>query len=358
MLKKLSHPNIVQLVDIVRNTSQSVYLVFEYLENDLYKILRKPEIIFNKQQLKYVMKQIMIGLVYMHRNAVIHRDIKTENILVSLSGQVKFADYGLARDWHPPQFNEQVGKMSTPRYTKRVCTPYYRPPEICLLNSYYDQKVDVWSTACVFAELLTKRPLFRGQSELDQLHFIFKTLLPDDASLPTEEEWPGFRAQLDIVYPNNSFPTLSDAGRTPGFGSLRNYFSNLPSSPQTDVIDDEIISLLESMLQINPMKRPTAEQVLEHSFFKDVPEHVELDFAELVEENKNMNTFTKPKQHIQAMTQQVTSSAQAQNDQPTETVDLTQKPSLLSGNKRTAGEANIDLTEEQLQQEEKKPKLI
>ena len=108
MLKKLDHPNIVKLEQIVRNTSQSVYLVFEFLENDLYKIVRKPDVVFNKTQLKYIMKQIMVGLVFMHRKNVIHRDIKTENILVSLSGQVKYADFGLARDWQAPQFNENT----------------------------------------------------------------------------------------------------------------------------------------------------------------------------------------------------------------------------------------------------------
>ena len=76
--------------------------------------------------------------------------------------------------------------MDPVRYTKRVVTPYYRPPENCLLDPCYDEKVDVWSTACVFAELFTKRPLFKGTSELDQLHCIFKTLIPNDQSLPSE----------------------------------------------------------------------------------------------------------------------------------------------------------------------------
>ena len=116
----------------------------------------------------------------MHRNNIIHRDIKSENLLVSLKGDLKYADFGLARELIKPQFNEQTGKMVPTRYTKRVVTPFYRPPEVCLLDPYYDERVDVWSTACVFAELFIKRPLFRGTSELDQLNVIFKTLLPDD----------------------------------------------------------------------------------------------------------------------------------------------------------------------------------
>ena len=99
VLKKLAkHTNIVELFDIVRSKSQAVYLVFEYVEFDLYRILRKEQIVFTKPQLKYLMKQIMDGLIFMHKNNIIHRDIKTENILVNTSGVLKFADFGLARD--------------------------------------------------------------------------------------------------------------------------------------------------------------------------------------------------------------------------------------------------------------------
>lgn len=84
VLKKLErHPNIVQLVDIVRSKSQAVYLVFEFVEFDLYRILRREQVVFSKPQLKFLMKQIMDGLVFMHRNGIIHRDIKSENLLVN-----------------------------------------------------------------------------------------------------------------------------------------------------------------------------------------------------------------------------------------------------------------------------------
>ena len=98
-------------------------------------------------------------------------------------------------------------------YTKRVVTPYYRPPENCLSTPYYDEKVDVWSAGCVLAEFFTRRPLFRAMSEMEQLPCIFKTLLPDDASLPTEKDWPGFRALLDQAYPNGSFPSITEGAK-------------------------------------------------------------------------------------------------------------------------------------------------
>ena len=133
VLKKLErHPNIVQLVEIVRSKSQAVYLVFEFVEFDLYRIIRRDKTVFSKLQLKYMMRQIMEGLVFMHRNRIIHRDIKSENILVSPEGVLKFADFGLARDFARSHFDERTGKMIPGRYTKRVVTPYYRPPEVCL----------------------------------------------------------------------------------------------------------------------------------------------------------------------------------------------------------------------------------
>ena len=108
-----------------------------------------------------------------------------------------------------------------------MVTPFYRPPEVCLEIQQYDEKVDIWSTGCVFAELFTRIPLFPGKSELDQLCTIFKTLLPCADALPSEEDWPGFTEKLDAKYPNGVFPPQTDASITPGAGSLRNYFSGL-----------------------------------------------------------------------------------------------------------------------------------
>ena len=150
----------------------------------------------------------MDGLVFMHRSQIIHRDVKSENILINTDGCLKFADFGLARDLIKPVFDDKTGKYHLPSYTKKVVTPYYRPPEVCLLEPHYDEKVDVWSTGCVFAELIIRRPLFRGTSDLDQLNCILKTLLPNEASFPSQEDWPEFRTLLDKVYPQDSFPEL------------------------------------------------------------------------------------------------------------------------------------------------------
>jgi len=102
MLKKLAdHPNIVKLVDIVRSKSHSIYLVFEFVEFDLKRLMDRQHIVFTKNQLKFLFRQILEGLDYMHSHGVIHRDIKSENLLVDPKGNLKFADFGLARDWMP-----------------------------------------------------------------------------------------------------------------------------------------------------------------------------------------------------------------------------------------------------------------
>ena len=143
----------------MRSKSQAIYLVFEFVEYDLFKVMNaKPVVVFNKAQLKYIFKEILQGLAFMHQSGVIHRDVKSENILIDSKGNVKFADFGLARD---------VVYDPSMRYTQRVVTRYYRAPEVCLQDAHYSTKIDVWSAACVFAELISRQPLFPGESELE-----------------------------------------------------------------------------------------------------------------------------------------------------------------------------------------------
>lgn len=118
----------------------------------------RSHVVFSKPQLKYMFKQILEGLAFMHSKGVIHRDVKSENLLIDPKGQVRFADFGLARDYiQGPHIS----------YTSRVVTRFYRSPENCLSDSHYTPKIDVWSVACVFAEVIARVPLFPGKTELD-----------------------------------------------------------------------------------------------------------------------------------------------------------------------------------------------
>ncbi|KAJ0394918.1 hypothetical protein ATCC90586_003500 [Pythium insidiosum] len=172
MLKRLRHPNCVQLLDVVVGRKRSsVFLVFEYCEHDLALLLRAQSHRvphrhpFTESELKRIMLSILHAVEHLHAQSLVHRDIKLSNVLYDRYGAVKLADFGLARE------------LATARdepLTPKVVTLWYRAPEILLGCDRYTTAVDVWSCGCIFAELLLQDPLFPGTSDLDQLDKIFK----------------------------------------------------------------------------------------------------------------------------------------------------------------------------------------
>ncbi|CAM9557174.1 unnamed protein product [Heterosigma akashiwo] len=181
ILKSLRHENIVDLKEIVTSKApdgrlKHVYMVFEYLDHDLAGLLDSPEVTLTEAHTKCYMKQLLNGVHYMHRNKILHRDIKGSNLLINNNGYLKIADWGLARSWYEQQA----------RYTLKVITLWYRPPELLMGCQKYGPAVDLWSAGCIFAELLHKQPILKGTAEVDQLRKIF-----DLCGDPTEESWPG-----------------------------------------------------------------------------------------------------------------------------------------------------------------------
>lgn len=235
-LEQFDHPNVVRLMDVCAiprsDQETKVTLVFEHVDQDLKTYLEKaPSAGLSPERIKDMMRQLLCGLVFLHSNCVIHRDLKPENILVTSQGQIKLADFGLARIYSCHM-----------ALTPVVVTLWYRPPEV-LLQSSYASPVDVWSTGCIFAEMFRRKPLFCGDSEVDQLNKIF-----DVIGLPSDEEWPS-----DV--------TLS-----------RKNFRPVPPRPITDVvpeIDTQGVQLLLKMLTFDPFKRISAVNALEHQYFKD-----------------------------------------------------------------------------------------
>ena len=176
------------------------------------------------------MYQIMKGVDFLHSNRIVHRDLKPQNILISSSGQVKLADFGLARIY------EQMQTLTTV-----VVTLWYRSPEV-LLKSSYASPVDIWSCGCIFAELFNRKPLFPGQSENDQLAKIFEVI-----GSPSEDEWP---------------PEVTLSWRT---------FSNFRPSRLDDLIpelDVDAQNLLQGILLFDANKRSSARQILHHDYFR------------------------------------------------------------------------------------------
>lgn len=176
ILRELNHPNVVKLLDVV-NCKKNLYLVFEYLNQDLKKLLDNMDSsVLNDSLIKSYLWQLLQGITLCHTKRVLHRDLKPQNLLIDDDGNIKLADLGLARS------------ISLPirAYTHEVVTLWYRAPEILLGSPIYGPAVDIWAIGCIFAEMYTRKALFPGDSEVDQIFRIFRTL-----GTPTEETWPG-----------------------------------------------------------------------------------------------------------------------------------------------------------------------
>eukprot|EP00826_Nyctotherus_ovalis_P006190 TRINITY_DN11441_c0_g1_i2.p1 TRINITY_DN11441_c0_g1~~TRINITY_DN11441_c0_g1_i2.p1 ORF type:complete len:204 (+),score=34.89 TRINITY_DN11441_c0_g1_i2:272-883(+) len=159
--------------------THDLYLIFEYMEHDLNGLIDK-KVSLDASQVKCVMLQILQALDYLHSHSIMHRDVKGANILLNNKGEVKLADFGLAR---LPEI------YLTPHYTNRVATLWYRAPELLLGSNNYTYAIDIWSLGCVFFELLTLRPLFPGDRESKVLDMVCQ-----QCGTPTESTWPGLSA--------------------------------------------------------------------------------------------------------------------------------------------------------------------
>uniref|UniRef100_A0A8C6SZB3 Cyclin-dependent kinase 1 n=1 Tax=Neogobius melanostomus TaxID=47308 RepID=A0A8C6SZB3_9GOBI len=165
LLQELKHPNVVRLLDVLMQESR-LYLIFEFLSMDLKKYLDSIPSgqYMDRMLVKSYLYQILEGIYFCHCRRVLHRDLKPQNLLIDNKGVIKLADFGLARAFGVP----------VRVYTHEVVTLWYRAPEVLLGSPRYSTPVDVWSTGTIFAELATKKALFHGDSEIDQLFRIFR----------------------------------------------------------------------------------------------------------------------------------------------------------------------------------------
>ncbi|KAK3944265.1 kinase-like domain-containing protein [Diplogelasinospora grovesii] len=245
ILKDCRHRNVVQLREVVTSRLENIFLVLEFVEHDLKSILEDMPEPFLASEIKTLLLQLASGVAYLHDHWILHRDLKTSNLLLNNRGQLKIADFGMARYVGDPP----------PQLTQLVVTLWYRAPELLLGASRYGQAIDMWSVGCIFGELLTREPLLQGKNEVDELSKIFAL-----CGIPTDESWPGFRR-----LPNAKglrLPPKTGGGGGGGGSQIRAKFPLLTAAG---------VELLGGLLALDPEKRPTAKQVLEHEYFKQDP---------------------------------------------------------------------------------------
>ncbi|XP_058498417.1 cyclin-dependent kinase 11B isoform X3 [Solea solea] len=237
---KAQHPNIVTVREIVVGSNMDkIYIVMNYVEHDLKSLMETMKQPFLPGEVKTLMIQLLRGVRHLHDNWILHRDLKTSNLLLSHKGILKIGDFGLAREYGSP----------LKPYTPIVVTLWYRSPELLLGAKEYSTAVDMWSVGCIFGELLTQKPLFPGKSEIDQINKIFK-----DLGSPSEKIWPGY----------NELPALKKMTFTEyPYNNLRKRFGAL--------LSDQGFDLMNKFLTYCPSKRIVSDEALKHEYFRETP---------------------------------------------------------------------------------------
>ncbi|KAL7420198.1 hypothetical protein Q5752_005164 [Cryptotrichosporon argae] len=240
------HDNVVGVREIVvGDTLNQIFIVMPFIEHDLKTLLADMPHPFLQSEVKTILRQLLSATAHCHAHWILHRDLKTSNLLMNNRGQIKVADFGLART-----FGDPLGPM-----TQLVVTLWYRAPELLLGTKEYTTAIDVWSIGCIFAELIQKEPLFPGRGELDQLNKIFSLL-----GKPNDDVWPGFSR-----LPNAK--SINAIG--PAFSQLRQKFKHLSSEGQ---------ALMSALLAYDPARRISAEDASKHAYFSEqpLPKHPDL----------------------------------------------------------------------------------
>jgi cyclin-dependent kinase len=239
LLKELDHPNIVKLYEVIHE-EKKLTLVFEYLDQDLKKFQDERGGPCDRETIRSFLFQLLEGVAFCHDKRVLHRDLKPQNLLINKKGDLKLADFGLARAFGVPVRS----------YSHEVVTLWYRAPDVLLGSRKYSTPIDIWSAGCIFGEMVTGKPLFPGSSTLDELLRIFKAL-----GTPSEESWPGI---VELPEYRKDFP------KYPGIGLQK-------LVPGLDKVGYD---LLDSMLQYDPNKRITAHKAMKHPFFDGLPQRI------------------------------------------------------------------------------------
>uniref|UniRef100_A0A5S6R3L7 Protein kinase domain-containing protein n=1 Tax=Trichuris muris TaxID=70415 RepID=A0A5S6R3L7_TRIMR len=243
ILQRLKHQNVTELIEICSSKASSFnrgrstfYLVFAFCEHDLAGLLSNVQVKFSLGEIKEVMKQLLEGLYFIHMQKILHRDMKAANVLLTRNGVLKLADFGLAR----PLLKQEH------RYTNRVVTLWYRPPELLLGDRNYTTAIDIWGAGCIMAEMWTRSPIMQGNTEQHQLMLISQL-----CGSITPETWP---TVVDLeLYGKVDLPA-----------KLKR---KVKERLKPYVRDPLALDLIDTMLTLDPSQRIDADKALNHSFF-------------------------------------------------------------------------------------------
>ncbi|KAF3935222.1 hypothetical protein ABW19_dt0201303 [Dactylella cylindrospora] len=240
LTKDRDSENLVHLLDNMVEDN-NFFMIFDYMDHDLTGILNHPQYRLETANIKDLAQQFFKGLDFIHRKGILHRDIKGSNILLNNQGLLKIADFGLARHYEKKKNDEN--------YTNRVITLWYRPVEILLGETLYKTAPDIWSAGCVFMELFTRKAIFQGKDEINQLDIIWSVL-----GTPKVSAWPGWRktAWYSMLRPENIRPTIFN-------------------EKYKDILPSDALALANRIFVYDPDKRPSAKEVLEDPYFTNDP---------------------------------------------------------------------------------------
>lgn len=240
--------NVVRLIEVCRSSEGSggnaiSYLVFEFCHHDLAGLIQEShDKIKSLPIIKCIVKQLLTGLFSLHINQILHRDMKSSNILITKNGVLKIADFGLARPF--------IASDRTKKYTNRVVTLWYRPPELLLGERCYGPAVDLWGVGCIMCELFTREPMMKGSTEQHQLQLITENVGPI-----TTDVWPAVK---ELPMYNKLSNTISKPTKKILFNKLRRYTTY-----------DKALDLIRKLLTLDPEQRIDTEAALDDDFFYD-----------------------------------------------------------------------------------------